>query len=186
MRQKAVFLDRDGIINQDFGYVYRTEDFKFVEGFPQLALFFKKLGYLLIVVTNQSGVARGFYTMDDVQVFHDYVNQCLRKTVGIELDGFYVCPHHPKGKIIAYAKECNCRKPGTGLIKQVLNDFSINMEDSFILGDKDSDVELGHQVGMKGFQISNRQYAIHPHANGVFSSIGEFQRYLENKSSLEH
>lgn len=183
MTQRTAFLDRDGIINVDHGYVYRVEDFQFVEGFPELALSLKKLGYLLIVITNQSGVARGLYSLGDVHTFHKQISQQLYEAVGVRIDGFYICPHHPKGNVSAFAIECNCRKPKPGLIEKAMADYAIDLSQSFVLGDKDSDVETALIAGITGFQLASEKYQMHPTLNEAFNSLKDFQDFIEKKSN---
>lgn len=172
--QKAAFLDRDGIINVDHGYVYKPEDFSFVPNFPDLAYRLKKLDYLLIVVTNQSGVARGLYNLEDVQAFHNLIQTNLYREVGIKIDDFFVCPHHPKGTDHQFSIACECRKPKPGLIDQAIQKFDINLTESFVLGDKASDIELAKKVGIKGFQLINGLYSTHPDADGYITSLKDF------------
>lgn len=172
--QKAAFLDRDGVINIDHGYVYKTEDFSFVPNFPELALRLKMAGYLLLVVTNQSGIARGLFTLDDVQAFHDLIQKKLFEKVQIKLDGFFTCPHHPKGNQSQFAIECDCRKPRPGLIQQAMQKFDIDLSQSFVLGDKDSDVQLAKMANIKGFQYLNGLYSSHPSADGYITSLNDF------------
>jgi D-glycero-D-manno-heptose 1,7-bisphosphate phosphatase len=173
-QKKAAFLDRDGVINIDHGYVYKPEDFSFVPHFPELALRLKKAGYLLLVVTNQSGVARGLFTLDDVHVFHDQIQKKLFEQVQIKLDDFFVCPHHPKGNHSQFATDCDCRKPRPGLIDQARQKFDIDLSQSFVLGDKDSDVQLAKMAGIKGFQYLNGLYSSHPSADGYITSLNDF------------
>lgn len=137
--KKAVFLDRDGTLNVDKGYVYRTEDMEWIPGVPEALKRLKDAGYLLIVVTNQSGVARGYYTEDDVRALHAYMNQYLRDRYGFCLDAFYYCPHHPEAAIPAYRKRCGCRKPAPGLVLRAVRDFDIHIASSYMIGDSESD-----------------------------------------------
>lgn len=139
MKQKAVFLDRDGTINIDKGYVYRNEDFEFIKGVPETLVKIKDKGYLLIVVTNQSGIARGYYTEEDVLQLHLQVNNTLFDHYGIKIDKFYYCPHHFEEGVGEYKIQCQCRKPNSGLIEQALQDFDIDIGKSYMIGDKESD-----------------------------------------------
>ena len=112
---KAVFFDRDGTLNVDIHYLHRPEDFIWIPGAKEAIRHVNDRGYLAILVTNQSGVARGYYPESDVQRVYDWMNSELQK-VGAHLDALYYCPHHPQGKVPAYTKTCSCRKPATGLI----------------------------------------------------------------------
>jgi len=172
-QRKAVFLDRDGVVNTDLGYVYKPSDFSFVTGFPELARRLKALDFLLIVVTNQSGVARGYFSEDDVLKFHQKIQSELWLAVGIQIDRFYICPHHAEGTIAQYAVDCSCRKPRTGLIDQARSGDSIDLTRSFLIGDKSSDIELALAVGIRGIQVSNRKYPLHPHAFQVVEQLEE-------------
>jgi len=145
---KAVFLDRDGVINKDFGYVYRIEDFFiYDEVYPAL----KKLrdaGFKLIVITNQSGIGRGYYTEEDFLNITKHMKEKLKEK-GIVLDKVYYCPHHPEGVIPEFTKKCNCRKPETGMIEEAVKEFNIDLSNSFLIGDKETDIQAGKKMGLK-------------------------------------
>ena len=111
--RRAVFFDRDGTLNVDIHYLHRPEDFIWIPGAKEAIRHVNDRGYLAILVTNQSGVARGYYPESDVQRVYDWMNSELQK-VGAHLDALYYCPHHPEGKVPAYTKTCSCRKPATG------------------------------------------------------------------------
>ncbi len=175
--KKAVFLDRDGVINTDLGYVYKPSDFSFVAGFPALASRLKALDFLLIVVTNQSGVARGYFSEDDVLLFHQKIQSELSLAAGFQLDRFFVCPHHPDGVIAKYAVDCFCRKPKTGLIEQAMKADSIDLSKSWLIGDKASDIDLARGVGIRGIQLSNGQYQLHPNAFKVVEELDELSSF---------
>lgn len=149
---KIVFLDRDGTINEEVHYLHRPEDFCFLPGVPQALRRLKEAGYQLVVVTNQAGVARGYYTEEDVQNLHRYVNSLLREQ-GAEIAAFYYCPHHPEYGIGPYRVRCRCRKPGVGLFEQAAERFSIDREASFMVGDKLLDVEAGKNYGLTSILV---------------------------------
>ncbi len=147
-KNKAVFLDRDGVINEDYGYVYKIEDFHiYNEVFPALKLL-KDAGYKLLIITNQSGIGRGYYTEEDFKRITEYMLGILKKE-GIEIDDIYYCPHHPEGVIPEYTMKCNCRKPETGMIEEGIKKFNIDVKKSFLIGDKETDIEAGRKVGLK-------------------------------------
>ena len=146
--RKAVFLDRDGTINIDKGYVYQIKDFEFIEKVPEAIAEMKRLGYLVIVLSNQSGVARGYYSEDEVAELHKYLNEQLRKS-GTEIDGFYFCPHHPDGIVGRYRRQCGCRKPGIGMLQHAVQDFGIDVGNSWIAGDRERDLFLGYDIPAK-------------------------------------
>jgi len=140
---KAVFLDRDGTINVDKHYVYKIDDFEFIDGVPEMIKRFNDDGYKVIVISNQSGVARGFYTIADVEKLHRYIDGELAK-IGAKIDAYYICPHHPD-----FTGVCECRKPKTGLVERAIKDFDIDVSQSLFVGDKESDRECARQIGIK-------------------------------------
>jgi D-glycero-D-manno-heptose 1,7-bisphosphate phosphatase len=138
LKQKALFIDRDGIINEDSGYPHKPEQIKFrpeIFGICQSA---RQKGYLLIVITNQAGVAKGKFPEEDVQALNVWMKDQF-KSRGIDIAAFYYCPHHKDGLIPEYTKVCNCRKPKPGMVEQALRDFSIDIPGSLVIGDKVSD-----------------------------------------------
>lgn len=130
---KAIFLDRDGVINLDKAYVSKIEDFEFCEGVFEALAHFQNLGYLLIVVTNQSGIGRGYYTEEDFQKLTAWMQRELLH-VKIKIDAVYHCPHAPEAN-------CGCRKPQSGMFLRAIEDFDIDVEQSWMIGDKPSDIE---------------------------------------------
>lgn len=148
MKQKTVFLDRDGTINVEKNYLYKPEDFQFIENAPEAIVLLKKHGYRVIVVTNQAGVARGYYTEADVKRLHAYINEQLQKW-NTQIDAFYYCPHHPTAGIGKYKRDCNCRKPKTGMFEQACRDFEVDRENSWMIGDNKGDIEAGRNFGLR-------------------------------------
>lgn len=144
---KAVFLDRDGVINFDKGYVYLWEEFEFlpraIDAMHSLVL----AGYLLVIVTNQSGIARGKYTENQ---YWELTKKLLGflKTKGIKITGIYHCPHHVQGKIPSLSFECDCRKPKPGLLLRAAHEHDINMEESIMIGDMPSDIQAARAAGV--------------------------------------
>ena len=136
----AVFLDRDGVINVDHGYVSRWEEFEFLPNVPETLAHLQDAGYLLVIVSNQSGIGRGFYTESDLEY--------LRDTAGVSVTGFYHCPHHPSEAIGRYRVHCDCRKPAPGMIKQAALDHQIDLSSSLLVGDKESDIQAGRAAGV--------------------------------------
>ena len=143
----AVFLDRDGVINVDRGYVCTWEQFEFLPGVPGALRELQDAGYLLIVVSNQSGIGRGYYSESDVDLLNQTVAEYLDSTAGVRLSGFYHCPHHPTEAENGYRKHCSCRKPAPGLIHRATRDHAIDVKTSLLVGDKDSDIEAGRAAG---------------------------------------
>jgi len=135
---KALFLDRDGIINQDSAYPHKPEQIEFIDEIFELCKTASSKGYMLIVVTNQAGVARGYFTEDDVRKLHQWMSEQFQLR-GIILTAFYYCPFHPKGKIEKYRQDSDCRKPAPGMILQAVKDYNIDIKSSLMVGDKPSD-----------------------------------------------
>ncbi len=156
---KAIFLDRDGTLNIEKNYLYRIEDFEFIKGMPEAIRKWNELGYLVIVITNQAGVARGYYREEDVKILHEYINECLKK-LGAHINSFYYCPHHPTEGIGKYKIECNCRKPKTGLLEKAIVEFSIDVNKSYLFGDKESDLEAGSKMKIKSFLVDGKSFDI--------------------------
>ena len=151
-KQKAVFLDRDGTINQYVGFLTKPEQFELIPEVSAAIKFINKSGYLAIVVTNQPVIARGDCTWEGLQMIHDKMETELGKA-GAFLDGIYVCPHHPdkgfEGERPEYKIACGCRKPGPGLILRAAQDFNIDLSQSIMIGDSDNDIEAGRQAGLR-------------------------------------
>ncbi len=146
--EKAVFLDRDGTIIEDVGYVHEEDKIKFLPGVSEAIKLLNKSGFKVIIITNQAGVARGYFTEEAVKEINKYIQESLAKE-GALIDMIYYCPHHVQGIIEEYKKECNCRKPNPGMIEEAVRDFGIDLKKSFVIGDKASDIEAGHRVGCK-------------------------------------
>lgn len=145
--KKAIFLDRDGTINVEKDYIYKSEDLIFEEGTIDALKTFKNLGYILIVVSNQSGIARGYFTEEDLNIFNNNMNEMLKKN-GVEITEFYCCPHHPNG-IGEYKKVCECRKPNNKMIEDAIKKYNIDREKSYMIGDKTSDIGAGLKSNLK-------------------------------------
>lgn len=144
----AVFLDRDGVINVDHGYVSTWERFEFLPGVPDALRALQDAGYLLIVVSNQSGIGRGYYCEADVESLNQAIAQHLGSTVGVTLSEFYHCPHHPTEAEGEFRRQCDCRKPAPGMIRQAVLDHGVDLKTSLLVGDKDSDIEAGRAAGV--------------------------------------
>lgn len=159
----AAFFDRDGVINEDDGYVFEPSKIRWVAGAPQAIRAVNRAGYFVFVVTNQSGVARGLYEERDVQILHQWMSDELAK-FGAHIDAFEYCPHHPEGIIAQYRRTCSCRKPEPGMIRALLSRYPVNLKDSFLIGDKPSDLEAAHAVGLVGhlFQGTNLETFLNP------------------------
>ena len=143
---KAAFFDRDGTINVDTGYLYEPEKLVFVPGVPELIRRCNEEGYLVIVVTNQSGIARGLFTESQMRALHEVINRRLKSEYGAQIDAFYFCPHLPE-----ITGECDCRKPKPGLFLRAMRDFDIDPAQSVSFGDSERDEEATRAAGIPKF-----------------------------------
>jgi D-glycero-D-manno-heptose 1,7-bisphosphate phosphatase len=151
-KHKAVFLDRDGTINVEVQYLSQVQDFQFIPGVPWALKCLKDAGFLLVVVTNQSGIGRGYYDEADLDSIHSHMHEDLT-TFGASIDACYFCPHHPEHGIGDYRQECGCRKPLPGMLQQAALDLDIDLAASFMIGDKLGDVEAGLAAGCTSFLV---------------------------------
>ena len=151
-KQKAIFLDRDGTINKYVGFLRNIDDFELIEGVSEAIKLINQSGYLAIVVTNQPVIARGEVSWDELHEIHKKMETLLGKD-GAYIDGIYICPHHPdkgfEGERPEYKIDCDCRKPKPGLLLQAAKDFNINLSQSIMIGDSDSDLHCGENAGLK-------------------------------------
>jgi D-glycero-D-manno-heptose 1,7-bisphosphate phosphatase len=145
--RKAIFLDRDGTLLVESGYVSHPSLVVPYAGTQQALRRAKTQGFLLLVVTNQSGIARGWFTLSDLEDIHERMLALLGGEAGI--DGIYYCPHHPEGTVKAYRKHCSCRKPGTGLGLAAADRWGIDLARSFVIGDKMTDIDFGRALGAR-------------------------------------
>ena len=149
-KHKAVFFDRDGTLNEEVDYLYRIDDFRWLPEAVEAIQYCHAQGYLVIVVTNQSGVARGYYQEEDIRKLHEWMQQDLQSK-GTYIDKFYYCPHHPEAKVAKYRQVCDCRKPKSGMVLAGCRDFNVDISRSFIVGDKKRDIDSGENAGVRGF-----------------------------------
>lgn len=186
--KKAIFLDRDGTLNKELNYLYKPSEFEFIPGTVDAIKIFHELDYLVIVLTNQAGIARGYYTEEDVHKLHRYIDGLLAAE-GTFIDAYYYCPHHPDGVVEGYIKECECRKPKIGLIDKAIRDFDIDLSDSIIVGDNEKDMKAGRNAGIgtkgqgecilvrSGHSINEKNTV----ADAVCDTIYEFAQKLKLK-----
>ena len=171
---KALFLDRDGIVNVDHGYVYRVEEFEFREGIFDLVKLFSNTEYLIFIVTNQSGIGRGYYSEADFKKLTSWMKKEF-ETHGVPIEAVYYCPHAPEEK-------CHCRKPETGMVEQALRKYQIDLPHSWMMGDKQSDIDLannagiGHTIAIGNTKIQNADF--------FFPTIRECKHFLEENPAI--
>ena len=148
----AVFLDRDGVVVEECGYLRRAEDVRLLPGAAQAIARLNRAGIPVVVVTNQSAVARGMCSEADVQTIHGVLGRML-EAAGATVQGFYYCPHHPTEGTGAYRRACTCRKPEPGLLLQAADDLALDLKRSMMVGDKLSDLEAGWHAGCRSLLV---------------------------------
>ena len=173
--RSALFLDRDGVINIDLGYVFKPSDFIAVEGIENLSSSARRLGYELIVITNQSGIARKYYSPAHVKAFHQTIHAYFQ-SFGCSILDFFVCPHHP-----AFSGNCLCRKPATLNIEKAAALHQIDLSTSFFIGDKESDMIAGKQAGCQTLFLTDS--ATSPWADYHIATLGEAERIISSISA---
>ena len=142
-KNKAIFLDRDGVINKEVGYLSSPDKFDFIDGTIEALKTLKQKGFLLIIITNQAGIARGYYSVENLSNIHKKMNDILQQN-DIILDGIYYCPHHPD-----FTGSCDCRKPKPGMMFKAKDKFNIDMKNSFMVGDTLNDIKTGLNANCK-------------------------------------
>ncbi|WJG10982.1 D-glycero-beta-D-manno-heptose 1,7-bisphosphate 7-phosphatase [Aliiglaciecola sp. LCG003] len=145
--KRALFLDRDGVVNIDHGYVSRPVDIDFIEDVFSLCLHFQQQGYLIIIVTNQSGIGRGFYTEAEFAFLANWISAEFVKR-GVELADTFYCPHHPVDAKSQYLGQCGCRKPQPGMLLQAANKYHLDLTSCIMVGDKLSDMQAAQAAGV--------------------------------------
>ena len=179
--KRAVFLDRDGVLNVDNGYVSQVDDFEFIEGAIEACKKLKEKGYLLVVITNQSGIARGYFSEEQFHTLTEWMDWSLADR-GVDLDGIYYCPHHAEKGQGEYKVDCDCRKPKPGMLLSAIKDLNIDVSNSILVGDKVSDLQAGIAAGIKtnylvrtGKEITNEGEQL---ATAVFADLTEVVEHL--------
>jgi D-glycero-D-manno-heptose 1,7-bisphosphate phosphatase len=162
---KAIFLDRDGVINEDSGFIHRIADFKFLEGVCDSLVELQGLGFKLIIITNQSGIGRGYYSIEDFHRLNDFMLKSFGMK-GITIDKVYFCPHSPEEK-------CECRKPKTKFIERAKEEFDLDLTNCWMIGDKISDIEMGKKAGCKTILIDSKyvRNSSEPKLNNLFEAM---------------
>lgn len=183
--KKCVFLDRDGNINVEKDYLHKVEEFEFIDGAREAIKLFNDLGYLVVIVTNQSGVARGYYDESSVKTLHDYLQKEVEK-IGGHIDGFYYCPHHPEKGIGEYKLDCSCRKPEPGMFLKAQKDLDIDFSSSIMVGDKISDIKAGENLGMRSILVRTghglEEEKKIKNSCEIYGTLYEFAKELERES----
>jgi len=152
VKRPAVFLDRDGTINEEVGYIDHPSRFVLLPRSADAVRRLNQEGFLAIVVSNQSGVARGYFPETLVREVNDYMERLLERE-GAKVDAIYYCPHHPSGSVPGYRMTCPCRKPATGLIQLACDHYEIDLDRSFVIGDRLTDIEMAHNAGLGGVLV---------------------------------
>lgn len=146
----AAFLDRDGVLNVDTGYLHRPQDCVWKKNVPYALSLLRKSGFMIVVVTNQSGVARGHYSESDVNALHRWMNAQLQRE-GANVDAFYYCPHHPDGSIKKYSVVSDRRKPAPGMLLEAIDEHGIDPSASLLIGDRETDLQAAEAAGVRGY-----------------------------------
>ncbi len=172
-RFRAAFLDRDGTLNVEIQYLHRVQDFEWIPGAVESVRRLNEAGVLVLVVTNQAGIAHGKYTERDVHTLHDHMRRELEEH-GAHVDRFYFCPFHPEGVIPEYRRASRCRKPNAGMLEQGMSDWELGPDECVMVGDKNSDVEAGLSLGVQTVLVETGYGAEHSkttRANRVVADI---------------
>ena len=181
--RKAAFLDRDGVINRDFGYVHRVEDLEFLPGAVDAMRRLGDAGYLLVIVTNQSGIARGYYDEAAFVAITRHLIEHLASS-GVAIAAVYFCAHLPDAPVDAYRKDCNCRKPRPGMIMRAIRELDVDPTISILVGDNQSDIDAGRAAGIAScFRIQESKTEPTVACNGNFVSLAAcVDELIENQS----
>ena len=150
--ERAVFLDRDGVISEEVGYLGDSDRLLLIPRAADAVKLLNQSGLKTIVITNQSGVARGYFSEEMLGDIHRKMEELLSDQ-GASLDGIYYCPHHPEGTVATFRRECDCRKPAVGLLIKAAKEHSVDLPSSYLVGDKRSDMECAHRAGVKGILV---------------------------------
>jgi D-glycero-D-manno-heptose 1,7-bisphosphate phosphatase len=158
-KRPAAFLDRDGVLNVDHGYVYRPDQLEWIAGAAEAVRLLNEAGYLVLVVTNQSGIARGYFDEAAMHRLHAHMEESLQ-TQGAHIDAFYYCPHHPEGSVKELAVRCQCRKPEPGMLEQAAREWPIDLGGSFLIGDKDADITAAAAFHIRGIKFDAKNNSL--------------------------
>ncbi|MBV7315121.1 D-glycero-beta-D-manno-heptose 1,7-bisphosphate 7-phosphatase [Shewanella sp. NIFS-20-20] len=176
---RAIFLDRDGVINKDHGYVHQVDDFEYIDGVFESCMSLKQMGYKLVVVTNQSGIARGMYSEDQFHSLTEWMDWNFADK-GVELDGIYYCPHHAEQGIGVYKVDCDCRKPKPGMLNDAAKYLSLDLSQSVMVGDKVDDMLAAKAAGVpiRILVRTGKEIVESAEATVILDSIADVPAYL--------
>ena len=153
-KRPTVFFDRDGVLNEDTGYPHQPSQIVWIDGSIEAVKYLNDAGYLVLVITNQAGVAQGYFDEPTVNSLHAWFNQHLANW-GAHIDAFYYCPHHPNAAVERYRLVCSCRKPAPGLLLQAIAEWPVDLKRSILIGDKESDLAAAAAVNIKGVHFKS-------------------------------
>lgn len=179
---KVAFLDRDGVINKEINYLNKIRDFEYTVNCIEGLLLLISKGYEIVIITNQAGIAKGIFSLQDYNRLTDWMLSNLL-TYGIRILECVYCPHHPDGIVEEYSKDCKCRKPKSGMIDYAICKYKVDLESSILIGDKISDIQAGQNAGLNNlFLVSSGHYLDSELyvKNKVYSSILEIAQHLDN------
>ncbi len=180
MSSRALFLDRDGVINHDIGWLHRAEDVRWVQGIVPLCRAAQELGYRLVVVTNQAGIARGLYTTADFETLMRWMTAELARN-GVHLDAVYHCPYHPEHGLGEFKREHGDRKPGPGMLLRAARDLDLDLAKSVMVGDRCTDVEAANAAGLRqAFLLRGTEPEECPGNALAVGSLAEVQQWLHS------
>lgn len=183
---KALFLDRDGVVNVEKDYVHKIKDFEFMDGIFELALFFQEKSYIIIIITNQAGIGRGYYTEEDFYKLNEWMISEFAKN-DIKISKVYFCPYHPEHGIDGYKKDSYDRKPNPGMILNAKEEFNLDLENSLLIGDKLSDIQAGLNAGIGTNMLLGKIEDINNHQfeNIVrFNNLDYIVKYIKRRTLL--
>jgi len=181
---KAAFLDRDGVINKEVNYLHKIRDFRYTKDCIKGLKLLKRIGFELVIVTNQAGIAKGIFTQRDHQNLSNWLIQDLAQN-DIELLDYIFCPHHPEGIIEEYTVECDCRKPNPGMLLNARKNHNIDLENSILIGDKSSDIQAAKRAGVGSFFLVDSGHVLEDDAcllAPVHQNLYEVSKWLSTQS----